>query len=54
MMTFKITTFKKDLVLQLTAFVLIGFIISIFIFPDNTKTPLNIGEQPQFFLSGNQ
>lgn len=46
-------TFKNDLVMQLTAFVLIGFIISLITFADNTKTPLQIEEQPQsLFLSG--
>jgi len=43
-------TSKQDPVLQLTAFVLIGFIISIIIFTDNTKTPLQIADQPQHLL----
>ncbi len=43
-------TFKNDIILQLTAFVLIGFIISIFVFTDNTKTPLDIADQPQSFV----
>ncbi|GEM_PF-5979742 len=43
-------TFKNDIILQLTAFVLIGFIISIFVFGDNTKTPLDIADQPQSFV----
>lgn len=43
-------TFGKDPVVQLTIFVLIGFIISLITFSDNTKTPLNIDDQPQHFL----
>ncbi len=43
-------TFKNDIILQLTAFVLIGFIISIFVFEDNMKTPLDITVQPQSFV----
>ncbi len=43
-------TFKNDLILQLTAFVLVGFIISIFVIGDNTKTPLDIAGQPQSFV----
>ena len=43
-------TFGKDPVVQLTVFVLIGFIISIIIFSGNTKTPLDIDDQPQYFL----
>lgn len=43
-------TFKNDPVMQLAAFVLIGFIISIIAFTDNTKSPLQIDEQPQSFL----
>ena len=40
-------TFGKDPVVQLTAFVLIGFIISVITFSGNTKTPLDIDDQPQ-------
>lgn len=47
-------TFKNDLILQLAAFVLIGFIISIIAFTDNTKTPLQFDEQPQSILLSNQ
>jgi len=43
-------TFKNDLIMQLTVFVLIGFIISIFAFADNTKTPLQMDDQPQSLL----
>lgn len=43
-------TFKNDPVVQLTAFVIIGFIISMVTFSDNTKTPLQYDEQPQSFL----
>ncbi len=43
-------TFGKDPVVQLTVFVLIGFIISLIAFSDNTKTPLNSDDQPQHFL----
>ncbi|MCW8930371.1 MAG: hypothetical protein OQL19_09055 [Gammaproteobacteria bacterium] len=41
-------TFGKDPVANLTAFVLIAFIISVITFSSNTKTPLNIDEQPQY------
>ena len=41
-------TFGKDPVVNLTAFVLIAFIISVIIFSSNTKTPLNVGDQPQY------
>lgn len=44
-------TFKNDTVMQLTAFVLIGFIISIIAFADNTKSPLQIAEQPHSYFS---
>ena len=47
-------TFGKDPVVQLTAFVLIGFIISVITFSDNTKTPLNTDEQPLHFLTSNR
>jgi len=38
---------KKDPIIQLATFVLIGFIISIIAFADNTSSPLQIEEQPQ-------
>lgn len=38
--------------MQLAAFVLIGFIISIIAFTGNTKTPLLIEEQTQTYLRG--
>lgn len=41
-------TFGKEPVVTLTAFVLIGFIISVITFSDNTNTPLSIGDQPQY------
>ncbi|MDX2504391.1 MAG: hypothetical protein QNL62_07935 [Gammaproteobacteria bacterium] len=40
-------TFKKDPIIQLATFVLIGFIISIIAFADNSSSPLQIEEQPQ-------
>lgn len=43
-------TTLRDPIVLLTAFVLIGFIISAVTFTENTKTPLNIDEQPQHFL----
>ena len=39
--------FGKDLVVQLTAFVLVGFIITAITFSSNTRTPLHIDDQPQ-------
>ena len=47
-------TFGKDPVLMLTAFVLTGFIISVLIFSDNTNTPLENTEQPQYYLGDTQ
>lgn len=43
-------TFVKDPVAKLAVFVLVGFIISVITFSDNTKTPLNIDDQPQYIL----
>ncbi len=45
-------TFGKDPVVTLTAFVLIGFIISVITFSGNTETPLNVGDQPQYSFVG--
>ncbi|NOQ79286.1 MAG: hypothetical protein GQ546_07780 [Gammaproteobacteria bacterium] len=45
--------FTRDPILLLTAFVLIGFIISTITFIENNKTPLEISEQPQHFLVKN-
>jgi len=42
--------FYKDPVMQLTAFVLIGVIISMIAFNDNTKSPLETTDQPQHLL----
>ena len=42
--------FKRDPVMQLTAFVIIGVIITMVTFTDNTKTPLQNHEQPQSLL----
>ena len=42
--------FKSDPIMQLTAFVIIGVIISMLAFSDNTRTPLQIAEQPQSLL----
>lgn len=42
-------TFLKDPLVLLTSFVLIGFIISAVIFTGNTKSPLDIQEQPQYY-----
>jgi hypothetical protein len=47
-------TFGKDPVLMLTVFVLTGFIISVFTFSDNTKTPLKSTDQPQYYLVDTQ
>lgn len=47
-------TFGKDPVVNLTAFVLIGFIISTIVFSGNTKTPLNIDDQPQYLITYTQ
>lgn len=43
-------TFTRDPIALLTIFVLTGFIISAVIFIENTRTPLNINEQPQHLL----
>ncbi len=47
-------TFGKDPVLMLTVFVLTGFIISVFTFSGNTKTPLKTAEQPEYYLVDSQ
>lgn len=46
-------TFTRDPVALLATFVFIGFIISIIFFIENTKTPLEINQQPQHFLVRN-
>ncbi|MCU7940620.1 MAG: hypothetical protein KZQ64_07420 [gamma proteobacterium symbiont of Bathyaustriella thionipta] len=43
----------RDPISLLTVFVLIGFIISIVVFAENTKTPLEIDDQPQHLLANN-
>jgi hypothetical protein len=43
-------TFKNDIIFQLAAFVIIGFIVSVFAFADNTKSPLHFDDQPQSFF----
>ncbi len=51
-MTFR--TIGKDPLVTRATLIFIGFIISAITFAGNTKTPLNNGDQPQYYFTSHE
>ncbi len=50
-MEYEIMKSKQDPLIKLIIFVVIGFILSVYFFSENTSSPSKFNDQPQYFLA---